>query len=108
KVVIARTATTPSHGQIGFSLLSLCVLCASAVSVFDSLFTAETQRSQRIRREFQLRALLQSDISPARSEVWRCHGITTTSLRSWRQTGQTLPAAIFRPLRRSNWRFSER
>jgi hypothetical protein len=33
------------------SLRKLCVLCASAVIVRKPVFTAETQRTQRLRRE---------------------------------------------------------
>jgi hypothetical protein len=43
---------------LGFSLRFLCVLCVSAVDFASNLFTAETQRAQRTRRDFQIRTLL--------------------------------------------------
>jgi len=38
-------------GVLISTLRNLCVLCDSAVIVFIGLFTAETQRTQRLRRE---------------------------------------------------------
>jgi hypothetical protein len=39
-------------GDLISTLRNLCVLCVSAVYIF--VFTAETQRTQRLRRDFKL------------------------------------------------------
>src|SRR6185369_8323764 len=88
--------------RLRFSLCNLCVLCASVVSFFRDPLTTETQRRQRLHREyfrFVLLALLLLVVSGSGSAQYKPADYTRTEAMIPMRDGVRLYTTIDAPTR---------